>query len=274
MSQIAIDLGGTNLRVARVGENGIEQIITEPCNALGSEQEVVEQIKNLVRLVLADDVERIGVAVPSVVDFEHGVVYNVMNIPSWVEVPLKRYLEQEFHLPTWVDNDVNCFVAGEKAFGAGKPYNNLIGITLGTGVGAGIIIDGKVYRGHNTGAGEVCCLPYLEGNYEEYTSSQLFKKWNTTGADDCRRADAGDAVALQHWHELGFHLGKLLQVLLYTYDPEAIIIGGGIARSHRHFETAMRQSLADGFQYPREVERVQVHFSTLKESNLLGASQL
>lgn len=274
MARIAIDLGGTNLRVARVTTEGIERLVAEPCKAQGTEQEVMDQILELIGQLFDEEVDRIGAAVPSVVDFTTGVVYDVVNIPSWKKVPLKDILEDNFHVPAKVDNDVNCFAAAEKTFGSGRPFDDFVGITLGTGVGAGIVADGKVYRGANTGAGEVGCLPYLDSNYEAYTSSQLFKRWHTTGADESRRADSGDTEALTHWHELGHHLGKLLQALLYVYDPEAIIIGGGIAQSHRHFDTSMRASLTEGFLYPKEAKDVKIIFSTLKDSNLLGASQL
>lgn len=274
MSRIAIDLGGTNLRCALVNEQGITAQKSVPCHADGSEQDVIEQIESLISDVNDGQADRIGVAVPSIVDFGKGIVYDVMNIPSWHEVHLKDILEENFHIETRVDNDVNCFVMGEKVFGSGKPYDNIVGITLGTGVGAGIIIGGNLYRGTHTGAGEIGCLPYLDGIYEDYTSSQLFKRWNTTGASDGEKADRGDAEAKAHWNELGHHLGKLLQAILYTYDPQAIIIGGGIAQGRRHFETAMKASLREQFMYPREVNDTKILFSELKDCNLLGASQL
>lgn len=264
-------MGGTNLRVARIENGKVAAQVKEPCKADGTEEEVLEQFYTLIEQVISPETEGIGVAVPSVVDYEQGIVYEAMNIPSWKEVHLKEKLEQRFHLPTRVDNDVNCFVNAEHKYGAAKLFRHVVGITLGTGVGAGIVINGEVYRGSNTGAGEICCLPYLDGNYEEYTSSQLFKKWNTTGEEEAAKADRGEKEAIAHWQELGFHLGKLLQVILYTYDPECIVIGGGIAQSAFRFRDAMMQSLRDGFQYPHEIERVTILFSELKDCNLLGA---
>ena len=140
---IAIDLGGTNVRVARVREGKIEARLSEPVKASGTERGVLDQMCALVEKVNNGTASRIGVAVPSVVDFNTGIVYNVMNIPSWKEVHLKQYLESRFGIETHADNDVNCFVAAEKAYGAGRPFDNLVGITLGTGVGAGIVIDGR-----------------------------------------------------------------------------------------------------------------------------------
>lgn len=271
MVNIGIDMGGTNLRVARIEDGKVVELVKEPCNATGTEEKVLEQFYRMIAQVMTPEVERIGVAVPSVVDYEKGIVYDVMNIPSWKEVHLKEKLEACFHVTTTVDNDVNCFVNAEYRLGAGRGYRHVVGITLGTGVGAGIVTNGEVYRGANTGAGEVCCLPYLDGNYEEYTSSQLFKKWNTTGQAEAEKADKGDATAIARWNELGHHLGKLLQAILYTYDPECIVIGGGIAQSAFRFKDAMMESLREGFQYPHEIENLHIAFSELKDCNILGA---
>jgi len=270
-SHIGIDMGGTNLRVGRIENGQVVKLVQEPCKAQGTEEEVLEQFYRMIAEVITPEVERIGVAVPSVVDYEKGIVYDVMNIPSWKEVHLKELLEARFGVRTTVDNDVNCFVNAEYQFGAGKGYKHVVGITLGTGVGAGIVTNGEVYRGSNTGAGEICCLPYKDSNYEEYTSSQLFKKWDTTGMDEAEKADKGDETAIARWNELGYHLGKLLQVILYTYDPEVIIIGGGIAKSAFRFEKAMMESLKENFQYPHEIARLKIAFSELKDCNMLGA---
>ena len=274
MTSIAIDLGGTNLRVARIEDGRIACQVSEPCKAEGTKEEVVEHICSLIERVKTSECSRIGMAVPSVVDYEKGIVYNVQNIPSWDEVRLKEICEKRFGISTRIDNDVNCFVWGEKTLGAGKPYSSIVGITLGTGVGAGIVIDGKLHRGANTGAGEIGCLPYLDSDYEHYTSSQFFKLHDTTGADEARKMAEGDEQAKALWNEFGFHLGKLLQVILFTYDPECIIIGGGISASAPLFEQAMIRSMHEGFPYPHEAENVKIVFSKLKDCNLLGASQL
>lgn len=267
---IGIDMGGTNLRVGRIENGVVTQLVREPCNAQGTEDEVLEQFFRMIAQVITPEVQRIGVAVPSVVDYERGIVYDVVNIPSWKEVHLKEILEARFGVNTTVDNDVNCFVNAEFQYGEGKGFKHVVGITLGTGVGAGIVTNGQVCRGSNTGAGEIGCLPYLDGNYEEYTSSQLFKKWNTTGAIEAEKADRGDAEAIARWKELGYHLGKLLQVILYTYDPECIIIGGGISQSAFRFKESMMASLNENFLYPHEIERVKIALSTLENCNMLG----
>lgn len=166
-TRIAIDLGGTNLRAARVRNGQIEASLQEPCLANGTQNEVLEQIIQMITRLNQSSVERIGIAVPSIVDYKKGIVYHVQNIPSWTEVHLKDILEQRFNLETRVDNDVNCFVAAENVLGAGQPFRDFVGITLGTGVGAGIVINNEVYRGVHTGAGEIGCIPYLDSIYED-----------------------------------------------------------------------------------------------------------
>jgi glucokinase len=273
--KIAIDLGGTSLRLARIENGRISKLLKTKCPAQSDEQTVLDTIKAHIRDMLTPDVEMIGIGVPSVVDAARGIVYDVANIPSWKEVHLKEILEDEFHVPVYVDNDVNCFVLGEKKFGAGKPFDDFVGITLGTGVGAGIIIGGHLYRGANTGAGEVGALPYLDSDYEHYCSSMFLKHCGTqTGEQLTTKAASGDAAALDIWRQFGFHLGKLLQALLFTYDPQAVIIGGGITAAAPYFEISMRQSLLDGFPYQRSAQRVQIFFSMLEGCNMLGASRL
>ncbi len=274
MKSLAIDLGGTNIRIALINDGRIIERKTVPCQSTGTKEEVLLQIYSLIDALMKQDVVRIGIGVPSIVDFATGIVYNVQNIPSWDEVDLKNLLEQRYDVPVFVDNDVNCFVLGEKHFGVGHPFDNIVGITLGTGVGGGIVIRGKLYRGANTGAGEIGCLPYLDSDYEHYCSSLFLNKSGKTGKELSELAAQGDHEALEVWHQFGYHLGKLLQLVLYAYDPEAIIIGGGISPSSIYFADSMFTALKEDFPYQHEIRNIQIFFSTLEDCNMLGASQL
>ena len=230
---ISVDLGGTHVRVARISNGIIEKCIKEKCNSNGDENDVLQQICKLIDEVINDNVERIGIGVPSVVDHEKGIVY-----------------------------------------GVGKNYKNVVGITLGTGVGAGIICNGKIYRGTNTGAGEIGCLPYLDSDYEHYCSSQWMKKQGVEAENLSLRASQGDEKAIALWQEFGKHLGKLMQAILFTYDPDAIIIGGGIAAGFPYFMESMKNSMHEGFPYQHEADNVQIFISELPNCNLLGASEI
>lgn len=270
--KIGVDLGGTNVRAALV--DGTEVIRKEKasCPAKGTQEEVIEAIAGLIEPLICKEVTSIGIGVPSVVDTAKGIVYNVANIPSWQEVHLKDILEKRFGIPVHINNDANCFSLGESHFGQGCGYKDLVGITLGTGVGSGIIINGHLYEGRNAGAGEIGCLKYLDKDYESYCSTPFFVANNTTGAELAAKAEAGDAEALRLWDEFGSHLGELVKAVLFAYDPEAIIFGGGIAAGYPHFETAMRKTVET---FPFETAKdVKILFSTDGDMGLYGASVL
>jgi glucokinase len=247
--------------------------LTEPCKAGMPEHVILDQLKEMISTVLVPGVESIGIGVPSVVDIKKGIVYNVANIPSWEEVHLKTILEDAFHLPVAVNNDCNCFALGEYYFGTGKMYRNMVCLALGTGVGAGIIIDGKLYTGNNTGAGEIGCLPYLDRDYEYYCSSRFFtREYGITGKE-AHEKNGGSNAPLPVWQEIGRHIGELMKVVLFTYDPEAIILGGSISKAFDLFANGMYESLKT-FPYPETVERVVILHSQKEDVALLGAAML
>ena len=170
-----------------------------------------------------------------------------------------------------VNNDCNCFALGVCRFGEAHDCRNVACIALGTGVGAGIVIDGKLYSGANTGAGEIGCIPYLDRDYEYYCSSRFFVGRGTSGKEACERAAAGDPEALALWNEFGGHVGRLVMLTLYAYDPEAIVFGGSISHAFGFFRAAMLESLRE-FPYARTVERLRIYRSEIEHVGLLGAS--
>ena len=272
--KIAIDLGGTNMRVGLTNGATVVDTVIEPCPAKEPEEVVLDQLKRQISQLMSTDVTGIGVGVPSVVDCKRGIVYNVANIPAWKEVHLKDILEKEFGVPVAVNNDANCFALGAWRYGEGQGTNDMVGLTMGTGIGAGIIIGGKLYNGVNTGAGEIGSLPFKDADYEFYCSSRFFCKLHgDTGANFGKRAQAGDEDALAIWQEFGENVGELIKAVLFTYAPEAIIIGGGIASAFSLFETAMRKKL-ESFPYPKNVAATRILPSTLPNAAMLGASIL
>ena len=271
---IGIDLGGTNVRCGLVENGSVVKRLSEPCRSDQPENEVVDQIKGLIRQLINPSVTGIGIGVPSVVDEQKGIVYNVLNIPSWKEVHLKDLLEAEFNIPVCVNNDANCFALGEHRCGAGKPFRNILGVTLGTGVGSGVIINNALYNGANTGAGEIGCLPYLAHTLEFYCGSAFFVEYhNTTGKKAVELAQKGDANALKIWEEFGKHMGVLVKIILFAYDPEAIIFGGSIANAYSFFENAMRKEM-ETFDYPETIKKIQILISTRDDISILGAAAL
>ncbi len=272
--KIGIDLGGTNMRVGLVDGLALVKKEVSPCPAQESSDKVLAQLEELVERSMCAEVEGIGIGVPSVVDAEQGIVYNVANIPSWKVVPLKRLLEERFSVPVSINNDSNCFALGVKRFGEGREFHSMVGMTIGTGVGAGIIINDTLYSGRNTGAGEVGSLPYLDYDFEHYCSSGFFVRYHgMTGMEAGIRAAKGDLQALEIWNEFGAHLGELMKSVLFAYDPEAIVVGGGIASAFTYYESSMWKAMS-GFPYQETVKRVKILVSQVEDAALLGASAL
>ena len=272
--KIGIDLGGTNMRVGLTDGSTLVNSVIEPCPSKEAEEVVINQLKRQIAQLMSEDVTSIGVGVPSVVDCQQGIVYNVANIPSWKEVHLKEILEKEFGVPVAVNNDANCFALGVWKYGEGKGTKDMVGLTMGTGIGSGIIINGELYNGVNTGAGEIGSLPFKDADYEFYCSSRFFSELHgDTGANFGKRAQAGDAEAVAVWKEFGQNVGELIKAVLFTYAPEAIIIGGGIASAFSLFEAPMRASL-ESFPYPANVAATRIMPSTLPNAAILGAGAL
>lgn len=272
--KLAIDLGGTNIRIGQIANGVILKKIVIPCPSKESYQEVLSQIESLIEQMMNKQIEGIGIGVPSVVNSEKGIVYNVANIPSWKEVHLKKVLQDRFSVPVHVNNDSNCFTLGEKLFGEGIPFHNLVGVTLGTGVGTGIIVNDILYNGKNTGAGEIGSLPYLSYDFEHYCSSNFFERYHhLSGKEAAERAIKGDQQALNVWKIFGSHLGNLIKAILFTYDPEAIIIGGGIASAFPFFDKAMIETM-NTFPYKETLNGVKIQISQKEDISLLGASAL
>ena len=272
--RIGVDLGGTNMRVGLTDGSTLVNSVIEPCPSKEAEEVVINQLKRQIAQLMSEEVTSIGVGVPSVVDCQQGIVYNVANIPSWKEVHLKEILEKEFNVPVAVNNDANCFAVGVWKYGEGKGTQDMVGLTMGTGIGSGIIINGELYNGVNTGAGEIGSLPFKDADYEFYCSSRFFSDLHgDTGANFGKRAQAGDAEAVAVWNEFGENVGELIKAVLFTYAPEAIIIGGGIASAFSLFEAPMRASL-ESFPYPANVAATRIMPSTLPNAAILGAGAL
>lgn len=273
-SVIGIDLGATNVRAAKVTNGKIIQLESERIKRGNSPDVLVNQMKRLIGNVTDTNVEGIGVGVPSVVDVKKGIVYDVVNIPEWKEVPLKSILEDEFDISTTVNNDANCFALGEKYFGKGKGFNSVVGLILGTGFAAGLVLNGKLYAGRNCGAGEVGMLPYLDSIYEHYCCSQYFDRHhNRDGKEVFEKAEAGDQEALEIFNSFGTHVGKGIQAVMYAYDPEVIVFGGSVRNAYPYFKDSMWESLQD-FGFPNNLKSLNIEISEIDNIAILGAAAI
>ena len=274
MNVVGLDLGGTNLRAGLLNDGRLSRVTSVALHSNGSQGEILSQIEELIGGYVEPAIDAIGIGVPSIVDVDRGIVYDVQNIPSWKQVPLKDYLERRFTLPVYVNNDANCFAVGEKFFGKGRNYRNLVGLIIGTGLGAGLIINNKLHAGRNCGAGEFGMIPWKDGILEDYCSGQFFKTtYNESGERLFRDASQGNMRAKEIYAEFGRNLGKAIAIILLTIDPEIIILGGSVSKSFAFFHDAMWDSLSS-FPYPRTLRQLGIEVSEVDNVAILGAAAL
>ncbi|MCG8527213.1 MAG: ROK family protein [Opitutales bacterium] len=271
---IGVDMGGTKINSAVIVDDKVEKFHHCKIDRNAPEEAVVKMLSDAIAEVFDPSVEGIGIGVPTLVDIEKGIVYDVQNIPAWRKVYLKDILETEFDVPVYINNDANCFVMGEKVFGAGKGFKNLVGLTIGTGLGAGLILNDRLAAGANCGAGEFSSIPYRDDILETYASGKFFKmRSGEEGFVIKRAAIEGDERAKSLFREFGDHLGHAIISILFSVDPEAIILGGSISKDYELFEESMWKRIHT-FTYRRSVDRLKVFPSKLDDSPVLGAAAL
>ena len=280
-NRIGIDVGGTNVKIALVDTKGkIVYSNSVPTRAEMGYEYTVNNIKQAIYDLLKEtklttkDIEGIGFGFPGQVDYKAGIVRNAPNIPGWVEVPIAKLIEDEFKIPTRVDNDVRCAALGELNYGAGKGCENLICITVGTGIGSGLILNGKLVRGASNAAGEIghiklnmnggpicgCgdtgCLeafasgPSIVAMAEDYIrggKSTKFREMASGGQITpyivCEAAKAGDPVAQRIFTIMGEYIGIGLASVVNLLNPERIIVGGGVADAGEILLAPMAEAL-------------------------------
>jgi len=274
VSLIGVDMGGTKVRTARVVNGKVTHSNKEDIYAFGTENEIIDQLIKAIYDVWDESALGIGLGIPSVMDIDKGIVYDVQNIPSWKEVHLKSILEKEFNVPIYLNNDANCFAAGEKYFGVGKDVKDMVGLIIGTGMAGGLIINNRLFNGPNCGAGEFGMMPYKKFHYEYYCSGQYFiRKYKIKGEDLYDMASMGNKKALRAFEKLGMHIGNAIKAILYSVDPELIVFGGSVSKGYAFFKGGMAESLKD-FVYPQSLQKLKIEVSTDPDIPVLGAAAL
>lgn len=271
---IGIDIGGTSILGGRIEGGKIVKQLSSDTKASEGGNTTLNAIKDLIKELITSNTKAIGLGVPSVVDREKGIVYNVQNIKDWDEVHLKSIIETEFNVTAYIDNDANCFAYGEKIYGKGKEFKNFVGITLGTGVGGGIINNHHLLLDSNCGSGEFGELPYLDSILEEYCGSRFFtNSANQSAYEIAVKAKSGDEAAIKLYNEYGRHISVLVKTILLVLDPQAIIFGGSISQSFDLFKDSIFENLKD-FPYPKSVDNIKIITSNLNNIGILGAGAL
>ena len=271
---LGLDIGGTSIKAGLLLGGQLQAIRSIPTPALESQELILETLAAFIESYLPQSFAGIGIGIPGLVDAQMGIVLGLANIPSFQHVELRDFLVNRFGKPVWINNDANCFALGVHQFGIGQGFQNLVGITLGTGVGAGIIIHGKLYSGVNSAAGEWCGTPYLDRTFEDYCSGKFFNRvYQSKPKTLAKLAQEGDPIALQAFDEFGRHVGELLKVILFSLAPEAIVLGGSIRKTYPLFEKSMRATLQT-FPYTSVLAKIQVLVSDLDETAIHGAVAL
>lgn len=214
---IGVDVGGSKIRLGVLDEQGkiLRQAIQETEAQAGFDR-VLHQLKSIIQSAIDREVVGIGVGVPGPVDFGKGMVEFCPNLPGWENVALKEILFKEFRLPVLVDNDANCALAGEMWQGAGRGKKDVCLLTLGTGIGGAVAIDGQIYRG-------------AKGMAAEFGHMILDPEGPqcNCGQKGCLEAFWQKRVSQDDWVTVGIvNLWKI-------FDPEVVIIGGGAASDLR-----------------------------------------
>lgn len=253
---LGIDLGGSAIKLGRFNQDGhCLQSLTVPTPQPATPDAVLVAMVNTIAQVDPDrQAIAIGVGTPGPTDATGRIARVAINLSGWHDVPLADWLEAKTDRPTVLANDANCAGLGEAWLGAGRWYRNLILLTLGTGVGGAIILDGKLFTGHHGSAGELGlitlnpdgppCNSGNRGSLEQYTSVPAIRRRTGMEPDALSAlATAGDAKALAFWQDYGRDLGVGLASLVYVLTPEAIVIGGGVCASADLFFPAIQAEL-------------------------------
>lgn len=271
---LGIDIGGTKIKSGRVMADKVVKTHLIKVNRDDSEEMALNKVFQAIDEVMTSSVQAIGVGVPAVVDPDAGIVYDVQNIPAWKKVPLKKWIQDKYNIPVFINNDANCFALGEKHFGKTYKYTNCVALSLGTGLGMGILVDGKLYNGVLCGAGEVGMIPYKDGIMEQYAGSFFFdEKYAESAKTLFRKAMYKDKMALQAYKEYGIHLGEAIKAILYMYAPQAIVLGGSISKAYTFFEKSMHETIGS-FAYQKQLEQTKIETSDLADAPILGAAAL
>jgi len=295
---IGIDLGGTNLKCALLDEHlKIKAKSSFSTKSFDNQQKLICGIADAINnFILNQGLTRfsilgIGIGVPGPVDALKGIVHFLPNIPGWKEVQLKKILQQIIKLPAFVDNDAKLMTIAEHEEGAAKSYNNVLCLTLGTGVGGGLIINNLIYRGFNNSAGEfghfplnelgpLCgcgargCLETYIGNKSIIKNARKIFGSKITLEKVSALARMNNLKAIDFWSQVGKQLGLALSGVVNLLNLDLIVIGGGVSCAGSVLFKSIRQTILLRAM-PLQSKRVRVVKARLGvDAGMIGAGYL
>ena len=289
---LGADLGGTKMAVGVVDdEQNILHRGTEPTFGRDLERLLAELESELREgLVACPGVEAIGIGIPSTIDRERGVAISSVNLPI-VDVPIRELIAEKFDVQVFIDNDANCAALAEQRFGAAKGAANALMLTIGTGIGGGVIVDGEVYRGSSGSAAELGHVvidengPPCQGNCPNRGCVEVLASGTALGREGRAAAEAhpdsalgralaggrmidgrlvtdaafaGDQTAIDALATIGRHLGVALSSLANIFAPDVIVIGGGVSRAGELLIGPARQEMSERALPPMNQTRVAI----------------
>lgn len=282
-SVIGIDLGGTKIAAARYSADSWkqEESIRRETEASKGFPHVLDTLEEVIRELKTDDTYAIGIGVPGLVLHPEGTILKLPNIPGGENVPIQKELTKRAGMPCLVDNDANCFTLAEAIVGAGKGSPVVVGVTLGTGVGGGIVINGKIYQGSSGYAAEFGHMllvpghpPYetedKRGDVEQFFSGSAMGKRCQEAKDPSDYLEGAVCEFMQKdvYKEVAWMCTNLIHIL----DPSVIIFGGSAGRAlSKHFKDVERE--LQNWMLP-DTPIPELKVAELKDAATLGAAML
>jgi len=307
---IAVDFGGTNIRAAYFPSPQPPPISQNKTATLASEgpDSVITRLIQAIESQIPKDAAdlRIGIGAPGPLDPRNGVILSSPNLAGWTNIPLRDQLSNHFGVPVFLGNDANVAALGEWRFGAGQGTDNMIYLTISTGIGGGVIADGRLLLGARGLAGELghmtiesngpTCGCGIKGHIEAVAAGPAIARNATTqleagqmstlketlsaqgkitSADVGKAAQAGDELAMAVIEEAGFRIGHHLADLAHAFNPEVFILGGGVSLLGDLLFEPIRHSLREHIMDPAYLDGVGVLPAALgDDAGLVGAMVL
>ena len=262
---LGIDIGGTRVKVGRVGRNGeVLENREIPTGSKRGRNALLEDLRVLGDSFLENpNVRAVGVGFAGLIDFGEGAILSSPNLPGWDGIQLQKELRDTWGCPVYLDNDANCAALGEAWRGAGEGYDSVVTVTLGTGIGVGIVLEGRIWRGVTGTAGEFGhisldplgpeCSCGQKGCWEVFASATgLMAEAGrrcpdssfTSAYEIYEAAGGGDQVACRLLEDLGRWVARGVRVICFSLDPSCVVIGGGVSGAWDFFSPFLMQELS------------------------------
>jgi glucokinase len=255
---IGVDLGGTKIMTGAIDFKGtvLQSPIKTPTIGSDTSDAILNRIITAIEKTMSSlnmttgDIAGIGIGSTGPLDIDAGLILECPQLPNMHFFPLRKTIQDYFGIPVIINNDANCLIYGETVFGAAADKRNVVGFTLGTGIGCAVIIDKKLLNGSTGTAAEIWISPYRSGIIEDFVSgsgvSKIYKSISgrdKTSLEVYNLAMQGEKLALQTWSKFGQHLAVPIAWAVNLIDPEMVLLGGSISAAYPFFKSSLEEHL-------------------------------